>query len=331
MSTPALERWRLTSAKVQALGMFRSALGDDNPRDPQDLAHVSVDTVETDLSASFTVFVCSVQLVDGRRWLVKARFRQFRALWKTLAHEVPYLPVPRRTRAALGPVQLEERRLQLDVFLRGLSEAELTAEADDCLRHFLGAPEREHGGFWDGISAAAGAAAASVSGWIGDGDAEQSEAGSEAGDVDPDATQHNAPPAPPAQGLGAVSGGAARAGLHSISESSAHDGGGGGGAGALPAASQRRASAQPRGQRRSSMTRKNEGPVHPHALSFRRKKSLSEAVINTASVGKTAEGTKTEGNAALGLALFLGNMGSDSEMNDMMPGGGGGRARSMTT
>jgi hypothetical protein len=320
MTTPASARWRLTSAKVQALGMFRSALGDDNPRDPQDLAHVSVDTVETDLSASFTVFVCSVQLVDGRRWLVKARFRQFRALWKTLAHEVPYLPFPRRTRAALGPVQLEERRLQLDVFLRGLNEAELTAEADDCLRHFLGAPEREHGGFWDGISAAAGAAAASVSGWIGDGDAERSEAGSEAGDVEPDT-------APTAQGL---SSGAARAELHSISESSAHNGGGGGG-GALPAASQRRASAQPRGQRRSSMTRKNEGPVHPHALSFRRKKSLSEAVINTASVGKTAEGTKTEGNAALGLALFLGHMGGDSEMNDMMPGGGGGRARSMTT
>ena len=67
---------------------------------------------------------------------------------------------------------------------------------------------------------------------------------------------------------------------------------------------------------------------HPHALKFRQQRARSEAVLMDAAVGKIANGStgwatdatacKAQGNAVLGLRLFLGRIGDDAVDGDLL-------------
>ena len=157
-----MDRWLTAATKVKALNAFHSALGGDSPaqsdlsggntptspspagaQDPTALASVSVDSFEPDVTGAFHNFVCSVQTCDGTFWKLQARFRQFRALWKVMARELPGLPFTRRLRTALSDEELQVRRFELDRFMQTVlaaSQAEsLSNEANAALRLFLGA------------------------------------------------------------------------------------------------------------------------------------------------------------------------------------------------
>ena len=67
---------------------------------------------------------------------------------------------------------------------------------------------------------------------------------------------------------------------------------------------------------------------HPHALKFRQQRARSEAVLMDAAVGKIGNGStgwatdatacKAQGNAVLGLRLFLGRIGDDPVDGDLL-------------
>ena len=163
-----MDRWLSAATKVKALNAFHSALGGDSPtqsdlsggntptspspagaQDPTALASVSVDSFEPDVTGAFHNFVCSVQTCDGTFWKLQARFRQFRALWKVMARELPGLPFTRRLRTALSDEELQVRRFELDRFMQTVLAASqagsLSNDAIAALHLFVGAsaPEQQ--------------------------------------------------------------------------------------------------------------------------------------------------------------------------------------------